>query len=286
MTTRFSVLTKEATDRFAVVEGVRLHYNEAGGTHPIGLMSFHGGGPGATGWDNTRYNIDELSKHFRTLLIDLPGYGESDKSATLPPNTTTDDFFARLLKGLLDQLGIQRTHLYASSFSGPIGLRFALNYPERTGKVVLQASSASAGESLMFQPTPAEGIRALNEFRKNPVHASMERMMELFIPDENLRDPDIVERRWRSAMSPGHLEASLRWSRGPRSDVAADMRRLQAPVLCVWGQNDWMVPVEGAMRALAQIPGVRIHIWAGAGHFVQYERRDEFNRLVLDFLAH
>jgi len=45
-----------------------------------------------------------------------------------------------------------------------------------------------------------------------------------------------------------------------------------------------MVPVEGATLSLATIPNSQLHVWAGAGHFVQYEKTDEFNRLVLDFL--
>ena len=47
-----------------------------------------------------------------------------------------------------------------------------------------------------------------------------------------------------------------------------------------------MVPVEGAIVALAQIPRARLHIWGDTGHFVQYEKTDEFNRLVIDFLTH
>ncbi|MBM3940240.1 MAG: alpha/beta fold hydrolase [SAR202 cluster bacterium] len=138
-----SRITKEATDRFATVEGVSLHYNDSQASPrarekagaPPALVGFHGGGPGANAWDNTRFNIDDLLKHFRVLLVDLPGYGESDKDVTLPPGTFVDHYFARLIRRLLDQLGIERAHLYASSFSGLHALKFGLEYPERTGKI-------------------------------------------------------------------------------------------------------------------------------------------------------
>ena len=75
-------ITKESSDRFATVNGVELHYNEAG--DGPALLCFHGGGPGANAWDNTRFNIDALAEHFHVYLIDLPGFGESDKTATVP----------------------------------------------------------------------------------------------------------------------------------------------------------------------------------------------------------
>lgn len=58
-------------------------------------------------------------------------------------------------------------------------------------------------------------------------------------------------------------------------------------LVVVWGQQDRMVPVEGAFAALWNIPRARVHIWGGGtGHFVEYEQADEFNRLASDFLTH
>jgi len=70
------------------------------------------------------------------------------------------------------------------------------------------------------------------------------------------------------------------------SDLLPLIGRLKAPVLAVWGHQDRMVPWEGALSALALIPDVRIHIWGGGtGHFVEYEKPEEFNRLVTGFLT-
>ncbi len=277
--------TKEETDRFATIDGVELHYNDCG--EGPALLTFHGGGPGANAWDNTRFNVDELGKHFRVLMVDLPGYGLSDKNATLPEGETVDGFFTRLFAGLLDHLGIDQAHFYASSFSGPFGLRFGIDYPERTGKIVVQASYASTGLQLMLSPVPAEGIKSLNEFREEPTYDRMQRMMDYFIPNPALRSKELVDRRYAAAMIPGHLEASQRFGGSSRmSSLERDVARLEAEVLLLWGGQDWMVPVEGALRAMGTIPKLRVHIWRGSGHFVQYENRDEFNRLVIDFLTH
>ena len=275
-------LAKEATDRTAQVEGITLHYNEAG-SGPA-LLCFHGGGPGANAWDNTRFNFEALSRHFRVLLVDLPGYGESDKRIRLN-GRKTDVYNAQMLLGLMENLGIPKTHMYASSYSTSTALRFAIDYPGRVEKLVLQCPGLSGGAPLMFQPSPPEGIKALNEYRREPTRQRMERIMHLFIPKAELCTEEMIERRFKSATTPGHLEATRELS-GNNSNLLADIATLKAPVLVVWGHQDWMVPVEGAMLALARLPDVRVHIWGGSGHFVAYERTDEFNRLVIDFLTH
>lgn len=278
-------ITKESSDRFATVNGVELHYNEAG--DGPALLCFHGGGPGANAWDNTRFNIDALAEHFHVYLIDLPGFGESDKTATVPEAQTIDGYIAGLIVAFMDQFGIDSTHLYASSFSGPFALRFALDNPARTSKVVLQATSSIIGQPLMLSPAPSAGIKALLDFWDAPSREGMARMMEFFVPDPQLRTDELIERRYQSAMTPGHLEASRHFVDGSRlSHLEREVANIQADVLLLWGRQDWMVPVEGVLRVLSEIPGVRVHVWADAGHFVQYEKREEFNRLVIDFLTH
>ena len=275
---------KEATDRFTEVEETTIHYNEAGTGHA--LMGFHGGGPGANGWDNTRHNFEALSHHFRTMLVDLPGYGESDKRIRLN-GRKTDVYNAQMLLGLMDKLGIEKTHMYASSYSTSTALRFAIDYPDRIGKLVLQCPGLSGGAPLMFQPSPPEGIKALGEFRREPTRARMERIMHLFIPKDELCTEEMIERRFKSATTPGHLDAAREVGSAGNSNLLADLPRLKAPSLVLWGHQDWMVPVEGAMLALVRLNDVRVHIWGGGtGHFVAYEHTDEFNRLVIDYLTH
>src|SRR5690606_28967041 len=71
-----SQLTEESTSKYVQAGDIKLHYNEAG-TGPAVLM-LHGGGPGASGWSNYFRNIGPFSQSYRTLLVDLPGYGKSD----------------------------------------------------------------------------------------------------------------------------------------------------------------------------------------------------------------
>ena len=87
-------LTEEATSKYATVDGVKIHYNEAGSGDP--LVMLHGGGPGASGWSNFATNIGPLSERFRVILMDLPGFGKSD-SVTVTGGRAA--YNARILSG-------------------------------------------------------------------------------------------------------------------------------------------------------------------------------------------
>lgn len=278
MSTRYS---REETDRYQEINGIQIHYNEAG--EGPALFCFHGGGPGANAWDNTKHNLDALAEHFHCILMDMPGYGYSDKNAKLN-GTALDVFCAGLVRDLMDIKGIDRAHFYGSSQFSATCLRFGIEYPDRVGKIVIQASGV--GRASFFTPAPAEGIKALGAFAENPIRENMERMMHLFIPKDELCTEEMIEARFQAALIPGHLAGRREMAASKNSDIARDIQRLRAPVLVVWGHHDRMVPWEGALSALAMIPDVRIHIWGGGtGHFVEYEKPEEFNRLVIGFLT-
>ncbi len=271
--------SRQETDRFVELNGVKVHYNEMG--HGPALLCFHGGGPGANAWDNTKHNIDVLSEHFRLLLVDLPGYGLSDKEAKLN-GQPLDVYWARIVRDLRDHAGIDRAHLYGSSQSGPMCLRFGIEYPDRTGKLILQSSG---GSGLVLSPTPPEGIKALSVFAENPVRENMVKMMQLFVPRAERLTEEMIDARFQAALIPGHLEARREFSASKNSDITPDLPRLQAPVMLVWGHQDRMVPFEGAFSGIWRIPNAQTHIWGGGtGHFVEYEQADEFNALTMDFL--
>ena len=102
-----------ATSRFAA----GLHYHEAGpasgesaAADPVVML--HGGGPGASAWSNFGRNLPAFAARFRTLLIDQPGFGRSDKP---PVQGNYFTFSANAVAGLLDELGIGRVHLIGAA---------------------------------------------------------------------------------------------------------------------------------------------------------------------------
>jgi pimeloyl-ACP methyl ester carboxylesterase len=268
-------LTKEATNRKVTVGGIEINYYEAG-SGPV-LLCTHGGGPGANAWDNTKYSLADLAKDFRVILMDLPGFGGSQKHVSRG-DVPVDVFLARLKRDFLDELGVPSASVYGSSAFSAAALRFGLAYPERTDKVIIQAYSP-VPES---EQTP--GLLSLHAFAKDPSLENMRRMCEMFVPDARLRTPEFIQARFEAATVPGHLESRREFSMPGNSDLREELPSLAAPVLILWGASDNMIPVKGVLDGLTLIPDVRAHVWGGTGHFVVYEHPAEFARLVTDFL--
>jgi 4,5:9,10-diseco-3-hydroxy-5,9,17-trioxoandrosta-1(10),2-diene-4-oate hydrolase len=270
---------------------MHLHYDEAGAddsnTAPPVIM-LHGGGPGASGVSNFGPNLPVFAGRFRTFLVDQPGFGKSDK----PPVTGNYfTFAADALAGLLDELGISRVHLVGNSLGGGTAVRFALNYPERAGRLVLMGPG---GLSLnVFSADPTEGVKRLMEFAAppGPSREKMAAFLRTLVHDQRLVDDDMIDERYVAACDPQALTAMASMGASffdPASYEQGllwrDAHRLRHRVLLIWGREDRVNPVDGALVALKMIRGAQLHVFGGCGHWVQLEKFDEFNRLAIGFL--
>jgi pimeloyl-ACP methyl ester carboxylesterase len=273
-------LSKEETDQFITVNGIKLHYNEAG-SGPA-LICTHGGGPGANAWDNSKPVFEQLSKTFRVILLDLPGWGESEKGVKRD-GVPLDIYIARLLRDFMDALGLEKAHQYGSSQFAPACLRFGIEYPDRIGKIVVQSSEFGPHEP----GAPRPGIQSLINFAQDPTRDKMQTMFEFFTPREEFRPASVIDNRFAKALAPGHLESRREFPNAANSDLTDELPRLQAEVLYVCGNDDGMIPVTTALDALKIIPRSRAVIWGDrSGHFVITEHADEYARIVTDFLTH
>jgi len=265
---------------------MHLHYEEAGQGTPVILL--HGGGPGASGMSNFKNNLPVFAERFRTLVVDQPGYGKSDKPE-VPGNYFT--FAADALAALLDELGIGRVHLVGNSLGGGTAVRFALSYPGRAGRLVLMGPG---GLSLnVFAPDPTEGVKRLAEFAAppGPSREKMAAFLRTLVFDQRLVTDEMIEERFAAACDPESLRAMASMGASffdPASYEQGllwrDAHRLRNRVLLIWGREDRVNPVDGALVALKMIRRVQLHVFGGCGHWVQLEKFDEFNRLAIGFL--
>lgn len=269
-------ITQESTSKFATAGGVRIHYNEAG-AGPVVVMC-HGGGPGATGWSNFQRNIGPLSEEHRVILVDLPGYGQTDYLGQKEPFPT---IAARTVKGLLDALNIDKANLVGNSMGGATSLTFALDYPDRLNRLVLMGA-AGAGQS-MFIPMPSEGIKALMVARRNPTKETMRRLIELMVYDSSFLTDELLEQRLQGALAT-HRPETFNEPPAPNRELSEELGNVKAKTLIMWGRDDRVVPFDGCLRFLWGIPDSRLHVFSRCGHWCQFEHPDEFNRLVQDFV--
>jgi 4,5:9,10-diseco-3-hydroxy-5,9,17-trioxoandrosta-1(10),2-diene-4-oate hydrolase len=266
---------------------MHLHYDEAG-QGPVTVM-LHGGGPGASGMSNFKNNLPAFSEHFRTLVVDQPGYGKSDKP---PVEGNYFTFAATALKDLLDELHInQAVHLVGNSLGGGTAVRFALENPERAGRLVLMGPG---GLSLnVFAPDPTEGVKRLAEFGAppGPSREKMEAFLRTLVFDQRLVTDELIDERYATASDPESLQAMASMGASffdPASYEQGllwrEAHRLRHRVLLIWGREDRVNPVDGALVAMKMIRRAQLHVFGGCGHWVQLEKAAAFNRLAIEFL--
>jgi 4,5:9,10-diseco-3-hydroxy-5,9,17-trioxoandrosta-1(10),2-diene-4-oate hydrolase len=287
-------VTGGETSRFAETAMMRLHYHEAGpagedagGDLPVVLL--HGGGPGASAWSNFGRNLPVFAGRFRTLMPDQPGFG---RSAAPPVEGNYFTFSARALASLLDTLGIGKVHLVGNSLGGGTAVRFALDYPDRAGKLVLMGPG---GLSLnMFAPDPTEGVSRLAAFAAppGPSKEKMAAFLRTLVFRQDLITDELIEERYAHASTPEAVAAMMALGMSFYDPKFAqdgmlwrDAHRLRNQVLLIWGREDKVNPLDGALVALKTIRKAQLHVFGGCGHWAMLEKFDEFNRLTLDFLG-
>ncbi|NMD97433.1 alpha/beta fold hydrolase, partial [Rhodococcus sp. BL-253-APC-6A1W] len=280
-------LTYESTSRFAQVrDDLRLHYHEAGVGHDTTIVLLHGGGPGASSWSNFAKNIPVLARRFHVIAVDQPGYGRSDKPTEHPQYFVHS---ASALADLLDTLGItDRVHLLGNSLGGGAAVRFALDYPDRAGRLVLMGPGGLSVN--LFAPDPTEGVKNLGKFGYQPTRENLEAFLRIMVFDQSLITPELVEERFAAASTPESLAAAKAMGKSFSSGefekgmLWRDAYRLRQRVLLIWGREDRVNPLDGALVALKMIPRAQLHVFGGCGHWAQLEKFDEFNKLTVDFL--
>ena len=257
------------------------------GEGPV-LVMLHGGGPGASAVANYHQNLPALTRHFRVVLPDQPGFGGSYRptEADLDARSITEITVDALLQ-TLDALGIDRFHLVGNSLGGAAAIATALAVPERVGKLVLMAPG---GGWLPFGPTPTEGQKAMFRYY-NGEGPTVKKMRDFIgvMTAEPKRWADTAQARYEASLDKSHIAFYHRYNAAFAKRHGMDplwqrVHEIKAPTLLLWGRDDRTITLDGAQLMLKQIRDVQLHVFGGCGHWVQLERQAEFERLVTDFL--
>lgn len=271
--------TEKSTSREIVVRGVRIHYHDIGTGNPI--VGIHGGGPGATAWSNFKQNIPGLAAKNRFLMFDMPGWGRSQ----YPQDAADKEFISwmgGMLDGFLEALGIEKADVIGNSMGGQGAFGLALRNPKRIKRLVLIGSQPT--ETVLFQPTPQEGIASIIRFHTGgPSVEKMRAMLLTMVHDPKAVTEELVQERFKAATTPEALEQSQRWVKQPRQDQYFELAKNEVPTLLVWGQDDRGGALEVGLMMLKRFKNARMYIFAKCGHWAQVEHCDEFNRVCLEF---
>jgi len=282
-------LSEASTSKFVRIQDgeldLNIHYNDCGAGSETVVM-LHGSGPGASGWANFNRNIEPLvTAGFRVILLDCPGWSKSD---SIVCTGSRSDLNARVLKGLVDALELDRVHILGNSMGGHSAVAFALANPERVGKLVLMGGGT--GGMSPFVPMPSEGIKLLQGLYREPTIENLKKMMNIFVYDTSDLTEELFQARLDNMLNRrDHLENFVKsLDANPKQfpDFSPRLGEIKAKTLVIWGRNDRFVPMDTGLRLIAGIANSELHVFNGCGHWAQWEHADKFNRMVLDFLTH
>lgn len=256
------------------------------GQGPV-LVMLHGGGPGASGVSNYHQNLPALTRHFRVILPDQPGFGGSYRPSTA-------DLDARSITSLtVDALGealdVERFHLLGNSLGGAAAIAFAQRHPDRVSRLVLMAPG---GGWLPFGPTPTEGQKEMFRYYHGtgPSEKKMAAFIRAMVFDHEQFGEDVVKARYEASLDESHIAFYHAYNaafakRGGMDPLWRDLHLIKATTLLLWGRDDRTITLDGAQLMLRQIRDVQLHVFGRCGHWVQLERQAEFERHVIDFLG-
>jgi 4,5:9,10-diseco-3-hydroxy-5,9,17-trioxoandrosta-1(10),2-diene-4-oate hydrolase len=279
-TTDQSNLTEELTAGEITVGGLKIHYNEAGSGTP--LVCIHGGGPASSGWRHFGHLLPELSAGFRTILIDLPGAGQS---GDLPDEANTFAWSSELLDKVFDALGIDSAHVVGWSFGGRVTLKFAAAFPQRVRKTIVIGTAAELDG---FAPRPSTGAKTVMAVM--PPTGRTPENVTAFINAVVHDSSCVPEAEWSELVSDWQAASAAERPfnpgvlRDPQLDLYADLPKVTAPTLFVWGRDDVMGTFQAAALMLQRMPNAELHVFSKCGHWVQWEKRDEFVSVATEFL--
>lgn len=267
--------------RFVDAFGVRTRVVEAGDGPPLVLL--HGTGGHAEAYGR---NVARLAEHFRVIAYDMVGHGFS--GGREEPYTL--DTYSAHLRALLDALGIDRAHLSGESLGGWVAAWFAAHDPDRVDRLVLTTpgnvtskpeTMAKIRESTMKAVTDASeaSVRSRLEWLFAPGNRGMVTDELVAVRHAIYTQPDAVA-NMRRVLALQEPEVRARYAWDP-----AWCGRVAAPTLIMWTSDDPTGAVSEGELLAQWIPGSRLVVVEDAGHWPQWERPLEFERLHLDFLA-
>ena len=264
----------------------RITYRSAG-SGPV-LLLIHGMAGSSETW---RQVMPGLAQRFTVVVPDLLGHGLSEK----PEGDYSLGAFACTLRDLLVALGHERVTVVGQSLGGGVAMQFCYQYPERTERLVLVASGGLGREvsrllRLLSLPGSEPVLRLACAAR---VHRAIESVSSA-AARVGLRPAPAVAELWRSYASLTNEAArhaflrTLRAVVDPRGQAVSASNRLhlaaEVPTLIVWGEADRIIPVDHAYAAHSLIPGSRLEIFQGAGHYPHCEAPERFVQVLSKFI--
>jgi non-heme chloroperoxidase len=238
--------------------GPKIRYAEQGHPDAEAIVFVHG-------WPDSWYSFSRvlglLPTSYHAFAFDQRGFGDSERPACC---YGIDDLATDVVV-FLDAVGLQRANLVGHSLGSFIARRVAETHPERVERLVLIGSAVTAANQALLE------VQASLRTLQNPVPVAFARgfqastayvpLPEVFFEQLVAESRKLPARLWREV-----LDGVIGF------DDAADLSRITAPTLLLWGEYDALFPRQEQERLVAAIPDARLLVYPETGHCPNWER--------------
>lgn len=263
--------------------GLRMHYLDEGQGDPVLLL--HGEPTWAFLY---RRMIPPLAEVARVIAPDYFGFGRSDKPTQL--ESYTYNFHYNSIERLVEELDLTDVTVVVQDWGGPIGLRLAVEHPERVARLVILNTGIGGGRA------PSEEWLRFREFMRRVgteiVAGQLIRISSVTeLADDVVAGYDapfpVPESRVGIVAFPELVPTEPEHpNTGKMNEVRDALTRWEKPALVLFSDSDPIFSPAAAERLASRIPGAGpAEIVAGAGHFLQEEKGEEIAERIVRFLA-
>ena len=279
------VLHHSEHSRFAMIDGVRIHYQEAGESSSPPVILIHGFTASNFVWNDVFLPIAESG--FRVIAPDLVGSGFSDKPREC---NYTIEAQARMIVELMAHLGIETATLVGSSYGGAVAATCALDYPEVVDRLVLVDAvindHARRRPLLRLAALPVLGdlVTPLMLGSRKLVHSQMR---QGYAPQNmHLFDEKRMTAHHRPLLAANTQRAALSTLRRWRARrIERDAHFIRHSTLLIWGEDDPEIPISHGRALFEEIQNARLIVFRRCGHMPMEEYPREFTEVLTRFCS-
>ena len=272
--------------KFVEIDGMNVHYRDEGirnDSTPIILI--HGTGASLHTWEGW---VNALKKEHRVIRLDLPAYGLTGPN---PNKDYSQAFYSSFMNDFLSKIGVNRCIMAGNSLGGSITWNFAVQFPEKVTKMILVDAGGYPTKSksvpVAFQLAGWPVVK--NLFKYITPRSIVQKSVENVYADKSKVSEELIDRYYDLSLREGNREAFIdRMSEFRNKGISADnsgkIKGLSMPTLIIWGDKDFLIPLDVAEKFHADLPNDTLVVFKNLGHTPMEEDAEKTVAVVKEFL--
>jgi len=249
-------------EKFVDINGIKTFTRIGGAGTPFLIL--HGWGRGHNSWVSIQ---DDLSKYFKVIILDMPGFGKSD----LPQNVWGIQDYSNFMIDFVKKVGINDFYLLGHSFGGSVAIKMATQLHQEIKKMILVDSAGRRPKAGFNKKVLSFVASGLKHFSFIPGYSAFRKIFYRFI----LRSTDYIK-------AEGIMKDVFK--KVVSEDLSGLWAKINSPTLIVWGKQDKITPIKDAYLMKEKIKDSKLEL-LDCSHVPQKEAPKDLTRAIINFLS-